>query len=293
MCAAFSDADHRLGGGYARSTLLHYVNQVVLPLLRGSYDDTIGRELIAANRAVVQSVRVHEFRFAPARARPALLHPGPSAGAGQRKPRAGGAHPGRYGDAGALPRRRAQALDLASAGLRTGLGCGSPSTAARCAALQGREHAVRGDRRACAQACTVAERALDRAVPADEPAWIQFFTAEQLSAEMLYMASDLGRRGDVQQLAPGVLTCPGGMQRRRVLCATALAMSYLPAPGNNSGGDVDRAATLLLEVIPSLGSLSSARSLERFNSARRALAAHAERPSVQELSKTTSEPPSR
>lgn len=187
----------------------------------------------------------------------------------------------------------AQALDLASAGLRTGLGCGSPSTAARCAALQGREHAVRGDRRACAQACTVAERALDRAVPADEPAWIQFFTAEQLSAEMLYMASDLGRRGDVQQLAPGVLTCPGGMQRRRVLCATALAMSYLPAPGNNSGGDVDRAATLLLEVIPSLGSLSSARSLERFNSARRALAAHAERPSVQELSKTTSEPPSR
>lgn len=48
MCGAFTDADHRLGGGYARSTLLHYVNQVVLPLLHGSYDDTIGRGLMAA-----------------------------------------------------------------------------------------------------------------------------------------------------------------------------------------------------------------------------------------------------
>lgn len=153
---------------------------------------------------------------------------------------------------------------------------------ARCAALQGRAHALRGDRRACAEASAVAERALDRAVPADEPAWIQFFTADQLSAEMLYMASDLGRHGDVQQIASRVLTCPGGMQRRRVLCTTTLAMSYLPAR-DNSGSDVDRAATLLTEVILSLGSLSSARSLDRLNSARRALAAHAERPSVQEL----------
>lgn len=34
----------------ARSTLLHYVKQVVLPLLKGSYNDTIGRELMAAAR---------------------------------------------------------------------------------------------------------------------------------------------------------------------------------------------------------------------------------------------------
>jgi hypothetical protein len=45
LCEAFTDVDQRLGGGYAR---LHYVNQVVLPLLQGSYNDTIGRELMAA-----------------------------------------------------------------------------------------------------------------------------------------------------------------------------------------------------------------------------------------------------
>jgi hypothetical protein len=38
---------------------------------------------------------------------------------------------------------------------------------------------------------------LDRAVPADEPDWIRFFTPEKLSAEMMYMASDLGRQHDV------------------------------------------------------------------------------------------------
>jgi hypothetical protein len=87
-----------------------------------------------------------------------------------------------------------QALELASAGFSTGLDCGSPSTVARCAALQGRTHALGGDRRACSVACTTAERALGRAMPADEPDWIQFFTAEQLTAEMLYMASDLVRQ---------------------------------------------------------------------------------------------------
>ena len=174
-----------------------------------------------------------------------------------------------------------QALALADAGYRTGLNGGSPSAAARCAALQGRAHALRGDRRACVQTCAVAEKTLDQAVPADEPAWIRFFTAEQLSAEMLYMASDLDRHDEVQRLAPIVLTSSPGMERRRV-CTTALAASYVASEGN-SCNDVDRACEVLGEVLPSLNSLSSARSLDRLNVVRRALASHAGRPSVQEL----------
>lgn len=48
MGQAFSDTNLRLGGGYARTTLMHYVNRIVLPLLHGSYSDTIGRQLMAA-----------------------------------------------------------------------------------------------------------------------------------------------------------------------------------------------------------------------------------------------------
>jgi transcriptional regulator with XRE-family HTH domain len=48
MCAAFADADHQLGGGNARNTLIHYANQVMTPLLDGSYTNTMGRRLFAA-----------------------------------------------------------------------------------------------------------------------------------------------------------------------------------------------------------------------------------------------------
>ncbi|HET9256135.1 MAG TPA: hypothetical protein VFO16_13175 [Pseudonocardiaceae bacterium] len=77
---------------------------------------------------------------------------------------------------------------------------------------------------------------------ADEPVWIQFFTAEQLTAEMLYMAADLGECHEVQRLAPGVLGSPGGMERRRVLCTTALASSYLPRQAPRTTTSSERAS---------------------------------------------------
>jgi hypothetical protein len=103
-----------------------------------------------------------------------------------------------------------------------------------------------------------------------------------MTAEKLYMASDLGRHDDVQRLAPTALASAGSGQRRRVLATTTLANSYLPSPGN-SHSDIDRACDLLGQVIPSLNSLNSTRSLDRVNSVRRALTAHAGRPSVQAI----------
>ncbi|MGH3770031.1 MAG: helix-turn-helix domain-containing protein [Pseudonocardiaceae bacterium] len=282
MNDAFAIADQRLGGGYARSTLLHYVNRVVLPLLHGRYNDTIGRELMAATarlcnqcgwmsfdsgkQGLAQRYYIQALRLAQASGNRAL-------GAHILADMSIQAH--YLGDA-------PQALELASAGLNTSLDCGALSEAARCAALQGNAHALHGDRRASAHACTVAEKALDRARPADEPAWIQFFTAKVLTGEMLLMAVDLGHHRDVQRLAPGALDSPDHLERRRVLLTTYLASSYLPSEDNRHS-DIDQACHLLGQVIPALGSLSSARILERVNSLRRALAAHAGRPSVQEV----------
>ncbi|MGH3931165.1 MAG: hypothetical protein ACRDTF_14445, partial [Pseudonocardiaceae bacterium] len=234
MGEAFTDVDRRLGGGYARSTLLHYVNQAALPLLHGSYGEVIGRDLMAATARLCDLCAFMSFDS---------------------------------GRQGLAQRYFVQALRLAQAsGNRT----------------LGRAYALGGDRRACAAARLVAERALDRAAPAEEPSWIRFFNSDQLAAEMLYMAGELGRQDDVQRLAPAVLVSSGGMERRRVMCTTTLAASYLPGE-NNSHSDVDRACELLGEVIPSLGSLHSSRSLERVNSVRRAFTPHARRPSVQEF----------
>lgn len=145
-------------------------------------------------------------------------------------------------------------------------------------------YALRGDHRSCAQACSVAQRTLDRAAPTSKRLWFKFFTAEHLNYEMLRMASDLGRHDDVQRLAPEVLTSAsaGGLARRRVLGTTALARSYLPAQGNPHC-DIDQACDLLNQIIPLLGSLRSTHSLDQVNSVRCALVPHAERPSVQEL----------
>lgn len=280
MCAAFSDADHRLGGGYARSTLLHYVNDVVFPLLQGSYTDAVGRELLAAtarlcdlcgfmnfdegSQGLAQRYFIQALRLAQASGNRVL-------GAHILADMSMQAH--HLGDS-------SHALDLAGAGYRTALDCGSPLTAARCAALEGRAYALRGDQRACARACLAGERALERAVRANEPGWIQFFTAEQMTAEMVYMASDLGRHAEVQRHAPGVMACSASMQRRRVLCTTTLAASHLP---HDQHGDIDRVCELLDEVIPSLRSLRSARCVHRVNEVRRALAPYGQRASVQEL----------
>jgi DNA-binding XRE family transcriptional regulator len=280
MCATFTSADQRLGGGYARSTLLHYVNHVVLPLLQGSYNDAIGRELMAATarlcdlcgymswdsgrQGLAQRYFIQALRLAQASGDRAL-------GAHILADMATQAHS--LGDA-------TQALDLASAGLDRG----SPLTEARCAAWQGRAYALRGDHRACAQACSIAERALDRAAPAGERLWFKLFTVEQMTYEMLRMASDLSNHDDVQRLAPEVLASAsaGGLARRRVLSTTALASSYLPSSGNPHS-DIDRACDLLGQVIPLLGSLSSTHSLEHVNAVRRALAPYAGRMSVQEV----------
>ncbi len=282
MCDAFAVADYRLGGGYGRSTLLHYVNQVVLPLLKGSYDDTIGRELMAATARLCDLCAFMSFdsgrqglaqRYYIQALRLAQTSGNRGLGAHILTDMSIQAH--YLGDA-------TQALDLADAALRTGLECGSPSTVARCAAHQGSAYALKGDQRACSQSCIVAERALDRAQLADEPAWIRFFTPKVLTGAMLTMARDLGRYHDVQRLAPGALASPGHMQRRDVLWTTELVGSYLPAEGN-SHSDIDQACHLLSQVIPLLSSLTSARVLERVDSLRRALAAHAERPSVQDV----------
>ncbi|MGH3821807.1 MAG: helix-turn-helix domain-containing protein [Pseudonocardiaceae bacterium] len=280
MCATFTDVDQRLGGGYARSTLLHYVNQVVLPLLEGSYDDAIGRELMAATarlcdlcgymcwdsgqQGLAQRYFIQALRLAQASGNRAL-------GAHILVDMATQAHS--LGDA-------SQALDLASAGLDHG----SPLTAARCAVWQGRAHALLGDHRACAQSCSIAERALDRAVSADERVWFKLFTTQAMTHEMLHAAADLSRHDDVQRLAPEVMASAsaGGLARRRVLGTTALARSYLPSQGNPHS-DVDQACELLGQVIPLLSSLHSTHSLDQVNSVRRALAPHAERSSVQEL----------
>ncbi len=103
-----------------------------------------------------------------------------------------------------------------------------------------------------------------------------------MTAQRLYTVRSHGRTDDVQRIAPVALAFLEGSARRHVLYTTVLVASYLPAAGNPHS-DIDRVCELLGQALPSLGSLHSTRSLERFNAVRRALAAHPTRPSVHDF----------
>jgi transcriptional regulator with XRE-family HTH domain len=290
MCRAFADADHHLGGGYARSTLIQFVNHTVSPMLAGTYDAETGRQLLtaaarlsdlggfmcfdSARQGLGQRYYIQALRLASA--------------AGDR---ALGAHilADMSLQAHDLGRPR-EALALAEAGHRTARDCGSPSTAARCSALQARAHALAGDRPATTTAMATAEHELNAAQPDDEPFWIRFFTPEQLAAEFMYAAHDLGQAVEVQAHAPTVMASSAAMQRREVLAASTLASSYLPgARSKSSQVDVERACQILTDALPSAAGLTSARGLTSINAVRRRLAPYRTMPAVQKVEQTFEE----
>lgn len=284
MAKAFADADHHLGGGYARATLLQFMNHTVAPVLSGTYDSRTGRQLLTAaarltglgafmcfdsgRHGLAQRYYIQSLRMAKA------------AGA-----RALGAHILADMSIQAYDLGHArEALALAEAGHRAARDCGSPSTAARCSVLQARALGLAGEAGATARAMTLAERELTYADLPDEPTWIQFFDVEQLSAEIMYTSHDLGQSTQVQQYAPTVLRSSAGMQRREVLAASTLAASYLPSERGTGGAvDVEMACAILTDALPAAAGLTSARGLASINAVRRQLAAHHDQPCVQQV----------
>jgi hypothetical protein len=287
MCYAFADADHRLGGGYARATLIHYVNQVVLPLLDGTYTDEVGRRLMAAAARLCDLAGFMAFDSG-------------AQGLGQRyyiqalrlahagRDRALGAHiladmamQAHYlGDS-------AEACSLARAGQRAAKESGSHCTLARCCAMEARAHAQSGGSKRCGEAMTRAEQALEHVCLDDEPFWIRFFTPEQLQAEFAYAAGELKRPSDVRAFALPVLAAAGEMERRRVLVTAALAASYVEPEGkDNTKVDVDQACAILTEAAPLVPVLTTKRGIEAVNRVRRRLAPYQDQESVRRLEAT-------
>jgi hypothetical protein len=280
MCGLLAAADHRLGGGYARSTLMHYLDVIVGPLLLGAvFDERVGRSLLgaaarlcdlcafmsfdSAEQGLAQRYFVRALRLAHASGDRAL-------GGHVLGDMSLQAH--HLGDAGG-------ALALAEAGYRAGREAGSPSTAARCAVLAGRAHALRGDAVAAARSRMLAEQRLDATAAEPEPLWVRFFTPAQLAVESQYIASDLGDHREVRRIAEELGAPAADMQRRRVLSAATLADAHLH-PADTS---VDQACTVLTEALPAMPALTSVRARDRVNGVRRKLAQYADRACVRDF----------
>ncbi|MDR7381172.1 hypothetical protein [Promicromonospora iranensis] len=284
MADAFAQTDHRLGGGYARSTLRHYLQESVSPLLRARRDEAGRDDLLAAvarlcdiagfmafdsgQQGAGQRYFVQALRLAKAAGNQAL-------GAhilGDMTIQA--VHLGEVGHATAL----------ADAAVEAAQDLGSPRVLARSLALSARASAKAGDAAGADSAMFAAEVALDGESSRDDPPWIAFFTETQLQTEALYAAVDLGRLDRVEELAATVLVDDVAMQRRHVLAAAAIAGAYVAGAGDVARGrDLDRALALLHAVLPTAAALSSARGVAAVEGVRRRVAAFGRVPGLPEF----------
>lgn len=283
MCGSFSDADKKLGGGYARSTLIHYADQVMGPLLKGTYSEAVGRSLFAAAARLCDVAGFMCFdsgyqglglRYFIQGLRMAKISDHVALGAHILTDMAMQAHHLRHAH---------KAVALAEAAVTAANRAGSASTLARCHAIQARALALDGQAQHSDRALNQAERALDHAQTEDEPVWIRFFTSQQLAAEAVYAAADLGRSEHVRRHARTALAGVAGMQRRHVLVTATLAGSHLPAASGQHAGDVDRACDVLRGVLPFVGSLTSVRTVATLNQLRNRLAPYSDRLAVRRL----------
>lgn len=276
MGSAFSKADHQLGGGYARSTLGHYLRTTVRPLLFAECGGEVHRQLVtttarlcdlagfmsfdSGHQGLAQRYFVQALRLARAVDDEAL-----------------GAHI--LGDMTMQALHldaRAQAVALGEAAAEAGRRSGSHIVAARASAVASRAFARSSDPVAADRAMNDAERALQSGASDRDPDWIGFFNTDQLSTEFLYSSSDLGRTARVEEYAATLLTTASSsaMQRRQVLVTATIAAAFLPSPQRDGHADPMRALEALRRVLPFIAGVSSARAIAAVNAVRGQLAGH-------------------
>ncbi|WP_405497501.1 hypothetical protein [Nocardia sp. NBC_00511] len=79
MATAFRDLDNKVGGGKVRSTIVQYLHSSVSPLLRGSFNEHIGRQLFVSTAETRAAGRLGRLR--PGRPRPCAALPDPGVAA--------------------------------------------------------------------------------------------------------------------------------------------------------------------------------------------------------------------
>ncbi|WP_194917591.1 helix-turn-helix domain-containing protein [Catenulispora rubra] len=283
MSEAFADADHRLGGGHARSTVAHYLSHVALPLASaGRYTDHVGRLLFTEVARLADVAGFMAFD------------------AGQqnlaRRYFACGLRLAKAAEnyvlaAHILTDLSMQAVHLdhpgsavatAQAAIEAAVMGSSPTTLARCHAVAARAAASANDPMASDRHLVQAERFLDRRCGSDEPRWISFFSVRQLTVEAMYASRALGRTSYVQRHADAAHldeAAVDAMPRRDVLANTTLAMSYLQ-PDHT---DVEHACAVMTGCLPLIGQLTSARAQAAIEQTRRRLADFSANAAVKEL----------
>ncbi|QMU80131.1 regulator [Streptacidiphilus sp. PB12-B1b] len=264
----FRSLDNAYGGGHARQALIRYLESEAEPMLRGRYNEAIGRSLFGAvadltrlagwtsydigAHGLAQRYFVQALRLAQA------------------------ANDRLYGGYVLVTMSRQavylghgrEAVQLARVA-QQGVGAVAPTTVqALMHAAEARGHGLIGDARSCTTALVRAERALQAARPGDElPSWARFFDEAQLADEFGHCYRDLQQWRPCAQHAERSLrlrTAP--YARSRVFCRTVLATARLGM------GEVDEACAAATEALRGASEMRSLRAVEYLREFSRRLA---------------------
>jgi hypothetical protein len=155
-------------------------------------------------------------------------------------------------DTGAAALYGNQVVELATAGLSAAKRCSSPVGTAILNVLKAHGHALTGDERETARSLLAAERAIERADPADQPSWIHGFGHAQLASDAMWCYRNLRKPREALKFFEEASAVPGGHARSRCLTQLTLASIRIQQDEIGEACRIGHEALALAGCVPSV-----------------------------------------
>ncbi|MBM0235690.1 hypothetical protein JNW91_30365 [Micromonospora sp. STR1_7] len=274
----FTDLDRRHGSGspHTRAVMADFLVRQVAPMLRGTYTDSVGRDLMRAAATLAGQLAFMSYdagEHAMAQHHVTL---------GLRLAKA--ADNRLYG-AHLLANLATQAVFLGRAREATrlveaaidGAGRAPAAVLARLHATAATAYGQSGERRACQRALAKAERALDRTGIDPGPRWVGYFSPAHLAGAALRCLGDLNLYRQALRHAPDALTLGSKNTRTLALHTALVAVTHARA------GDTDAACNWASKIGQHAAGIQSARVQQRVRELATALSPQQASPQVNEV----------
>lgn len=269
----FLDIDREQGGGSARQWVTDYLVRQVAPLLRGRYDDHVGRDLLGAAAQITEQCGYMYYdsgaHGAAQRYFVQALRLAKAAG-----DRALSAHVmSNMSVQACFLGRAADAVQLARAA-QTAAGTNAPAALmGRLADTEARGHALLGDERGSRHALARSADHLERiGTGPTTPDWLTSYTPAHHAGSRMHVLRDLGRLDEAARQAES--STDTGSTGVRALHSILFASVLLRR------GEADHACSIATRVLDTSHGVASKRLLDRIAEFRAEAAAHARIPAV-------------
>ena len=251
--AMFAGLDNRFGGRHSRLAAVQYLDDQVTPLLRGSYQESTGRNLFTAASELARCIGWMSYdNTEHDLARRYFLQALSFAKhAGDRE--LGASVLSALSHQANLVGDAPEARDLARAARHAARGSRSHTLQAQFAAMEARALASLGEREQCLRALGDAEAHFAKRDFIEDPPWISYFDSTELAAEAAHCRRDLGEYARAADVLGQCASWDEGYTRSNAFAGIVRVESLLGAD------QLEEAAEVGGDVLSTCMDLASAR----------------------------------